>query len=63
MLIIMIVFMVCTFFREKSKEQEFIADFIARTPSTSGERLANWLQPESFVDPEKCEVGGKNMNF
>ncbi|CAG7827587.1 unnamed protein product [Allacma fusca] len=42
--------------REKSKEREFVADFIARTSNSSGERLANWLQPESFVDPQKCEV-------
>jgi hypothetical protein len=45
-----------SFCREKSKEREFIADFIARTPKSGGERLANWLQPDSFVDPEKCEV-------
>lgn len=43
-------------YREKSKEREFVANFVARTPNTSGERLANWLQPESFIDPKKCEV-------
>ena len=26
------------------------------TPGTSGARLARWLQPDSFVDPSKCEV-------
>lgn len=31
-------------------------DFIQCSPSTSGGRLARWLQPDPYADPAKCEV-------
>ncbi|XP_023247966.1 E3 ubiquitin-protein ligase highwire [Copidosoma floridanum] len=39
-----------------SNERLFLRDFVLCTPGTSGGRLARWLQPESYVDPSKCEI-------
>ena len=39
-----------------SHDQPFLKDFVNCTPGTSGGRLAKWLQPESFVDTNKCVV-------
>ncbi|XP_076623337.1 MYC binding protein highwire isoform X2 [Colletes latitarsis] len=39
-----------------SNERLFLRDFVSCTASTSGGRLARWLQPDSFVDTSKCEA-------
>ncbi|KAL7297667.1 hypothetical protein TKK_0009333 [Trichogramma kaykai] len=39
-----------------SNERLFLRDLVSCTPGTSGARLARWLQPDSFVDPGKCEI-------
>ncbi|XP_015429888.1 PREDICTED: E3 ubiquitin-protein ligase MYCBP2-like [Dufourea novaeangliae] len=44
------------FFSCHSNERLFLRDFVSCTTGTSGGRLARWLQPDSFVDPSKCEV-------
>lgn len=31
-------------------------DFVGAVPGSSGARLAMWLQPESRLDPNKCEL-------
>lgn len=43
-------------FSSHSNERLFLRDFVACSAGTSGGRLARWLQPDSFVDPSKCEV-------
>ncbi|CAB3381481.1 Hypothetical predicted protein [Cloeon dipterum] len=40
----------------QSIERQFLRDLVQCTPGTSGGRLARWLQPESFVEPRRCEV-------
>ncbi|XP_076385847.1 MYC binding protein highwire isoform X12 [Megachile rotundata] len=37
-------------------ERHFLRDFVSCSAGTSGGRLARWLQPDSFVDPSKCEA-------
>ncbi|XP_028966426.1 E3 ubiquitin-protein ligase MYCBP2 [Galendromus occidentalis] len=37
-------------------EKKFLKDFISAEPGTAGSKLVMWLQPESFVDPQKCEL-------
>lgn len=44
---------VCSY---QSIERQFLRDLVQCTPGTSGGRLARWLQPESFVEPRRCEV-------
>jgi E3 ubiquitin-protein ligase MYCBP2 len=39
-----------------SNERLFLRNFVHCAPGTSGGRLARWLQPESFVDVDQCEV-------
>ncbi|XP_031781072.1 E3 ubiquitin-protein ligase MYCBP2 isoform X6 [Nasonia vitripennis] len=39
-----------------SNERLFLRDFVSCTSGTSGGRLARWLQPDSFIDPSKCEI-------
>ncbi|KAG1690691.1 E3 ubiquitin-protein ligase MYCBP2 [Nymphon striatum] len=39
-----------------SNEMSFLKDFVACTSGTSGGRLARWIQPDSYIDPKKCEV-------
>nr|XP_033805293.1 E3 ubiquitin-protein ligase MYCBP2 isoform X3 [Geotrypetes seraphini] len=40
----------------QSNEQSFLEDFIACVPGSSGGRLARWLQPDSFADPQKTSL-------
>ncbi|XP_067640218.1 E3 ubiquitin-protein ligase highwire isoform X3 [Eurosta solidaginis] len=40
----------------QSNERQFLKDFISGAPGSSGARLAAWLQPESRLDPNKCEL-------
>ncbi|KAG8257789.1 hypothetical protein J6590_041863 [Homalodisca vitripennis] len=37
-------------------ERLFLRDLVVCTPGTSGGRLARWLQPESHVDPARCQL-------
>lgn len=39
-----------------SNERQFLKDFVGAVPGSSGERLACWLQPDSRLDPNKCEL-------
>ena len=39
-----------------SNERIFLRNFVHCSPDTSGGRLARWLQPEPYVDIEKCRV-------
>ena len=39
-----------------STERMFLQDFVGCSPVTSGGRLAQWLQPESYVDTRQCEL-------
>ncbi|KAG0414124.1 hypothetical protein HPB47_008717, partial [Ixodes persulcatus] len=42
---------------DRSNERPFLRDFVACSgASTSGGRLARWLQPECCVDPRQCEL-------
>lgn len=43
-------------FSFNSNERLFLRNFVSCQPGTSGGRLARWLQPESFVDVDQCEV-------
>ena len=43
-------------FSSHSNEMIFLRDFVSCSGSTSGGRLARWLQPEPYVDVEKCRV-------
>ena len=43
-------------FSFNSNERVFLRNFVNCVPGTSGGRLARWLQPESFVDVDQCEV-------
>ncbi|XP_026302017.1 E3 ubiquitin-protein ligase MYCBP2 isoform X8 [Apis mellifera] len=43
-------------FSGHSNERLFLRDFVSCTAGSSGGRLARWLQPDSFVDPSKCEA-------
>ncbi|XP_061851782.1 E3 ubiquitin-protein ligase MYCBP2 isoform X13 [Colius striatus] len=40
----------------QSNEQSFLEDFIACVPGSSGGRLARWLQPDSYADPQKTAL-------
>ncbi|XP_061486043.1 E3 ubiquitin-protein ligase MYCBP2 isoform X22 [Rhineura floridana] len=40
----------------QSNEQSFLEDFISCVPGSSGGRLARWLQPDSFADPQKTSL-------
>jgi E3 ubiquitin-protein ligase MYCBP2 len=39
-----------------SNERLFLRHFVQCAANTSGGRLARWLQPESYVDVERCRV-------
>ncbi|XP_055524898.1 E3 ubiquitin-protein ligase highwire isoform X3 [Wyeomyia smithii] len=41
---------------EQSYEKQFLKDFIYVAAGSPGARLAAWLQPESRLDPNKCEI-------
>ena len=43
-------------FSYNSNERLFLRQFVNCTPGTPGGRLARWLQPESFIDVDQCEV-------
>ncbi|XP_062904556.1 E3 ubiquitin-protein ligase MYCBP2 isoform X16 [Mobula hypostoma] len=40
----------------QSNEHSFLEDFIACIPGSSGGRLARWLQPDSYADPQKTSL-------
>ncbi|XP_072332276.1 E3 ubiquitin-protein ligase MYCBP2 isoform X3 [Scyliorhinus torazame] len=40
----------------QSNEHSFLEDFIACLPGSSGGRLARWLQPDSYADPQKTSL-------
>ncbi|XP_032082572.1 E3 ubiquitin-protein ligase MYCBP2 isoform X2 [Thamnophis elegans] len=40
----------------QSNEQSFLEDFISCMPGSSGGRLARWLQPDSYADPQKTSL-------
>lgn len=42
--------------RSHSNERQFLKDFVCCAPGSSGARLAAWLQPESRLDINKCEL-------
>uniref|UniRef100_H3A1N3 RCR-type E3 ubiquitin transferase n=1 Tax=Latimeria chalumnae TaxID=7897 RepID=H3A1N3_LATCH len=39
-----------------TNEHSFLEDFIACVPGSSGGRLARWLQPDSYADPQKTSL-------
>lgn len=41
---------------EQSHERQFLKDFIFVAPDSAGGRLASWIQPESRLDPNRCEL-------
>lgn len=41
---------------QPSNENDFLQDFVSCATSTSGGRLADWLQSERRIDPSKCSV-------
>jgi E3 ubiquitin-protein ligase MYCBP2 len=43
-------------FSPQSKERLFLRNFVHCVNGTSGGRLAKWLQPESYVDVDRCQV-------
>eukprot|EP00095_Tigriopus_kingsejongensis_P005847 maker-scaffold697_size109876-snap-gene-0.24 protein:Tk05847 transcript:maker-scaffold697_size109876-snap-gene-0.24-mRNA-1 annotation:"e3 ubiquitin-protein ligase mycbp2 isoform x1" len=43
-------------FNYHSHERTFLKNFVHCAAGTSGGRLARWLQPESYVDVELCQV-------
>jgi hypothetical protein len=53
---IIYIFERCFFFSIHSNERLFLRDFVSCVASSSGSRLAQWLQPSSRVDPSKCQV-------
>lgn len=44
------------FSTEKSHEKQFLKDFVFVVPESAGGRLASWIQPESRLDPNRCEL-------
>ncbi|XP_060681901.1 E3 ubiquitin-protein ligase MYCBP2 isoform X9 [Hemiscyllium ocellatum] len=40
----------------QSNEHSFLEDFVACLPGSSGGRLARWLQPDSYADPQKTSL-------
>ncbi|KAL4721305.1 hypothetical protein ACJJTC_009758 [Scirpophaga incertulas] len=39
-----------------STERQFLSDFVMANERTAGGRLARWLSPASYVEPDKCEI-------
>lgn len=37
-------------------ENRFLREFVRCAPHSAGCRLARWLQPESVVEPDSCEL-------
>lgn len=48
--------MFLNYYSGNSNERQFLKDFVNAVPGSSGARLAAWLQPESRLDPNKCEL-------
>lgn len=46
----------CFCFSCHCNERLFLRDLVLCSPGTSGGRLARWLQPESHVDPARCQL-------
>lgn len=44
------------FYSEQSHEKQFLKDFVFVVPDSAGGRLASWIQPESRLDPNRCEL-------
>ncbi|CRK91251.1 CLUMA_CG004931, isoform A [Clunio marinus] len=44
------------FISEQSHEKQFLKDFVFLAPDSAGARLASWIQPESRLDPNRCEL-------
>lgn len=42
--------------RSVSTERQFLSDFVVANEKSAGGRLARWLSPAPFVEPEKCEL-------
>ncbi|XP_050423071.1 E3 ubiquitin-protein ligase MYCBP2 isoform X2 [Adelges cooleyi] len=42
--------------RVDGNENRFLKEFVSCTPRSAGCRLARWLQPESAVEPDSCEL-------
>ncbi|XP_031417201.1 E3 ubiquitin-protein ligase MYCBP2 isoform X1 [Clupea harengus] len=40
----------------QTNEHSFLEDFITCVPNSSGGRLARWLQPDSYADPQKTSL-------
>ncbi|XP_062389671.1 E3 ubiquitin-protein ligase MYCBP2 isoform X1 [Sardina pilchardus] len=40
----------------QTNEHSFLEDFITCVPNSSGGRLARWLQPDSYADPQKTAL-------
>lgn len=49
-------FAFCFICSGNSNERQFLKDFVGAVPGSSGARLANWLQPDRHLDPNKCEL-------
>ena len=47
---------ILVYYSVSGKERQFLRDFVSASEATSGGRLARWLQPESVVDPSKCQL-------
>ncbi|CAG9782000.1 unnamed protein product [Diatraea saccharalis] len=39
-----------------STERQFLSDFVVANEKSAGGRLARWLSPASFVEPDNCEL-------
>jgi E3 ubiquitin-protein ligase MYCBP2 len=52
-------------FSVRSNEYKFLTDFVkcAGNLSSSGGRLARWLQPEPFIEPRLCQVIYSRQNM
>ncbi|XP_063837952.1 E3 ubiquitin-protein ligase highwire-like [Ostrinia nubilalis] len=42
--------------RSISTERQFLTDFVIANEKSAGGRLARWLSPAPFVEPDKCEL-------
>lgn len=43
-------------YRVNGNENRFLREFVGCVPHSAGCRLARWLQPESVVEPDSCEL-------
>jgi E3 ubiquitin-protein ligase MYCBP2 len=49
-------YLLSSYYSYHSNERLFLKDFVHCISGTSGGRLSRWLQPDSYVDPARCEV-------